>query len=77
MIIIRSGAAQLCVQLNPLPMQHYSRSHDNTEQIRTLLYAVINKLKYDESYNFVNEVSFLVGKALFLCTAGCLVAACV
>ncbi|KAL5516022.1 hypothetical protein EMCRGX_G001278 [Ephydatia muelleri] len=36
-------------------LKHYGRSQENTERIRALLCVVINKLKYDESYNFMNE----------------------
>lgn len=38
-------------------LQHQSNLSDNDRtNLQTLLGAVIEKLKYDESYNFTNEV---------------------
>ena len=53
-----------------VPLQHYGRSQDNTESIRALLFVVINKLKYDESYNFANEVSSLMVAVMCLYGGG-------
>lgn len=41
-------------------LQHQSNLSDNDRtNLQTLLGAIIEKLKYDESYNFSNEVVYL------------------
>ena len=45
-----------CPSLSP-PQHHSNLSDNDRANLQALLYAVITKLKYDEGYNFLSEVS--------------------
>ena len=49
----------MSLSLRLISLQHQSNLSDNDRtNLQALLGAVIEKLKYDESYNFSNEVIF-------------------